>query len=219
MRKIKDMLRIERPREKLIEYGTDSLNLSELIAILLRTGTKKNSLLQISKKVQNILLTNPNPTIDDLTKIDGVGKVKAIEILSCIEIGKRLLLKKETEVILTPKDVWENMSDIRSSNKENFIVFFLDVRNQVLKREIISIGTLNESLVHPREVFQPAILNSASNIILAHNHPSGDTEPSLADIMITKELIKAGKILGIEIKDHIIVTKNDWASLSELGEM
>jgi len=124
-----------------------------------------------------------------------------------------MLKDKKSSIILNPKDVWERMMDVRGSKKEHFVVFYLDSRNQEIQREIISVGTINESLVHPREVFEGAIKNNASAIIIAHNHPSGNLEPSQADIEITKKLINAGRILDIKILDHIIVGKETWSKI------
>ena len=138
-----------------------------------------------------------------------MGTVKASEIIACFELGRRMLKDKKFSILLSPKDVWERMEDIRGSKKEHFVVFYLDSRNQEIERDIISIGTLNESLVHPREVFEGAIKNNAAAIIVAHNHPSGDLKPSQDDIEITKKLIHAGKILDIEVIDHIIVSAHN----------
>jgi DNA repair protein RadC len=151
-------------------------------------------------------------SLDELKNIHGLGKVKAVEIIACLELGRRLLKGKKSSILLSPKDVWARMEDIRGSKKEYFVVFYLDSRNQEIKREIVSVGTLNESLVHPREVFEGAIKNSAASIILAHNHPSGDLDPSQADVEITKKLIHAGKILDIKIVDHVIVSISDCKS-------
>ncbi len=208
MLKIKDIPKLDRPREKLEKYGPGKLSDSELLAILLRTGTKDLNVLKLSQKIlkefegERIL----DVTIDELKKIHGLGVVKACEILACFELGKRILKGKQNSILLSPKDVWERMEDIRGSKKEHFVVFYLDSRNQEIKREIISIGTLNESLVHPREVFEGAIKNNAASIIVAHNHPSGDLEPSHDDIEITKKLIYASKILDITLISHIIVS-------------
>ena len=116
-------------------------------------------------------------------------------------------------LILSPKDVWENCKDIRDQKKEYFVVFYLDTRNQEIEREVISVGTLNANLVHPREVFEPAIKHSCAQIIVSHNHPSGNPEPSTDDIRMTKRLIEAGNILGIEMIDHVIVTKKAYLSI------
>lgn len=213
--RVKDKPRIERPREKLEKYGPEKLKDSELLAILLRTGTKELDVMKLSQKIlrdfedEKIL----NVTINDLQKIHGLGLAKSCEIVACFELGKRKLRGKKTTILLTPKDVWGAMSDIRTSKKEHFVVFHLNARNQEIEREIISVGTVNASLVHPREVFEGAVKNNASSIILAHNHPSGDMEPSQDDIDITKRLVHAGKILDIRVVDHVIVTDKEFKSL------
>ncbi len=172
--KIKDIPKIDRPREKLERYGVEKLKDAELLAILLRTGTKDINVLKLSEKILNKFKNQKfeNVSIDDLKKIHGLGSVKACEIIACFELGRRMLKDKKSSILLTPKDVWQRMEDIRDSKKEHFVVFYLDSRNQEIQREIISIGTLNESLVHPREVFEGAIKNNASSIIVVHNHPS-----------------------------------------------
>lgn len=144
-----------------------------------------------------------------------MGPAKACEIVACFELGKRLLKSKKAGIYLKPRDVWEELKDLRDYKKEHFVIFYLDSRNQEIKREIISVGSLNANLVHPREVFEPAVRNLAAQIILAHNHPSGDPEPSEDDLEITKRLVESGKILGIEVIDHIIVTKGGFLSLKE----
>jgi len=215
MARIADVVKSDRPREKLEKYGPGKLKDEELLAILLRTGTKEMGVMKLSQKIlrdykdEKILEVG----IKDLQKIHGLGLAKACEIVACFELGKRKLKGKETNVILSPKDVWERMSDIRASRKEHFAVFYLDSRSQEIEREIISVGTLNESLVHPREVFEGAIKNNAASIIVAHNHPSGDTEPSQDDVDITKKLVHAGKILDIRVVDHVIVTDKESRSI------
>jgi len=144
-----------------------------------------------------------------------LGAAKACEIVACFELGRRFLQNKKSRIYLTPKDVWNELKDIRDNKKEHFVIFFLDARNQEIKREIISVGSLNANLVHPREVFEPAVRHLAAQIILAHNHPAGDAEPSEDDLKITKRLSEAGKILDIELIDHIIVTKNNYFSFKE----
>lgn len=206
--KIKDIPKIDRPREKLERYGVEKLTDVELLAILLRTGTKDTNVIKLSEKILNKFKNQKfeNVSIDDLKKIHGLGSVKACEIISCFELGRRMLKDKKSSILLTSKDVWQRMEDIRGSKKEHFVVFYLDSRNQEIKREIISIGTLNESLVHPREVFEGAIKNNASSIIVVHNHPTGNVDPSMDDLSLTKRLVEAGKILGVEVVDHIIVS-------------
>jgi len=197
------------------KYGPERLSDVELLAIILRTGTKDLNVLKLAQKILQKFEKEKfvNVTINDLKDIHGLGKVKSGEILACFELGRRMLKDKKSSIILNPKDVWERMMDVRGSKKEHFVVFYLDSRNQEIQREIISVGTINESLVHPREVFEGAIKNNASAIIIAHNHPSGNLEPSQADIEITKKLINAGRILDIKILDHIIVGKETWSKI------
>jgi len=215
MVKLKDTPKFDRPREKMEKYGPSKLSDIELLAILLRTGTKDSNVLKLSQKILQKFKNEKfvNITISELKTIHGLGTAKACEIIACFELGKRILKDKKSYILLSPKDVWERMEDIRGSKKEHFVVFYLDSRNQEIQREIISIGTLNESLVHPREVFEGAVKNNASSIIIAHNHPSGNIEPSQADIEITKKLVHAGKILDIRIIDHIIVANNSWVKI------
>ena len=212
--KIKDLPKIDRPREKLEKYGPEKLSNSELLAILLRTGGKGINVVELSnkilKKFSGAGLSMAN--IKELKNTFGLGSAKACEIVACFELGRRLLQDKQSSLLLSPQDVWNELKDIRDNKKEHFVIFFLDSRNQEIKREIISVGSLNANLVHPREVFEPAVRHLAAQIIIAHNHPSGDTEPSEEDLIITKRLTEAGKILGIEIVDHIIAGKSGYFS-------
>lgn len=217
MPKLKDTPKIDRPREKLIKYGPNRLSTSELLAIILGTGIRGTNVIELANKILKKIgsINLKEVKFNDLIEISGLGPVKACEIIACIEIGKRLLKDKKTALIMKPLDVWGELKDIRNHKKEHFVVFYLDSRYQEIKREIISIGTLDENLIHPREVFEPAIINNAAQVIIAHNHPSGNVEPSNEDIAITKRLTDAGKILGIEILDHIIVGSNGYLSLKE----
>jgi DNA repair protein RadC len=218
---IRDLPRIERPREKLLKYGAGRLSAPELLAILLGTGKKGESVLLVAKKLlkaapfENL----PSLTPGDFRKISGIGPAKTCELLASIELGKRLFQNKKVIIsqLLSPQDVFDSLKDIRESKKEHFLVIFLDSRNQQIHREIISIGTINASLVHPREVFEPAVKHLAVQVILAHNHPSGDLEPSEEDLSVNKRLIEAGKLLGIEVLDHIIVSKTAFTSFKEKG--
>lgn len=215
MPKIKDISLQDRPREKLERYGPEKLSDAELLAILLRTGTKEQSVIQLAQKVIQKYKGKgvSSVAVEELKKIHGLGTAKACEIVACFELGRRILKDKPTIVHLTAKDVWERMADVRASKKEHFVVFYLDSRNKENERAVISVGTLNASLVHPREVFELAIQHSARGIILSHNHPSGDPAPSQEDLDITRKLISAGEILGITVIDHVIVTKDAWRSM------
>jgi DNA repair protein RadC len=218
---IRDLPRVERPREKLLKYGPERLSDPELVAIILRTGRIGESVLSVAKKLLKTTSLDKLPALScqDLCKISGIGSVKACELLASIELGKRLFLNKKVTIaqLLKPGDVFDSLKDIRESKKEHFVVLFLDSRNQQIHREIISVGTINASLVHPREVFEPAVKHLAVQVILAHNHPSGDLEPSEEDLSVNKRLVEAGKILGVEILDHIIVTKDSYSSFKENG--
>jgi DNA repair protein RadC len=212
--KIKELPKIERPREKLIHYGAARLSNSELLALLLRSGKKGENVVNLAGKILKKYKAEnlPHLTYNEFKGFPGLGPAKACEIVACFELGKRLLKDKKVQLYLNPEDVWKELKDIRDNKKEHFIIFYLDTRNQEIKREIISIGSLNASLVHPREVFEPAIKHLAAQVILAHNHPSGTLEPSEDDLAVNKRLVEAGKILGIEVIDHIIVTKDGYLS-------
>lgn len=219
--KLKDLPNFERPREKLIEKGASALKKEELLAIVLRTGIKGKNVLTVAR---DILSEYGNKKLLDvsfkeLKNMRGVGASKAAQILAALELGKRLYQEKIVkEVYLaSPEDVAKEVAHIRENKKENFIALYLDARNRLIHKETISIGTLNASLVHPREVFEPALTHHAAAIIVAHNHPSGDPEPSKDDREITKRLVEAGKILGIEVTDHLIVAGDTFMSFKEHG--
>lgn len=217
MAKIKDIPKIEQPRERLEKYGPGKLSEAELLAILLGTGTKGIHVLDLARKILRKISGEAmkDVSVEELKKIHGLGSAKACEIVAALEFGKRLLQGKRAALLLSPQDAWNELKDIRNHKKEHFVIFFLDSRNQEVRREIISVGTLNASLVHPREVFEPAIQCLASHILIAHNHPSGNCEPSEEDIELTKRLADAGKILGIEIIDHVIVSPSGFLSFKE----
>ena len=174
--------------------------------------------LGLKEERNEITKRNAEKFTKELTSFDGYKPCLGdpIEIQAIWEIAKRFAGKK-THIYLKPRDIWEELRDIRGLKKEHFVVFFLDTKNQEIKREIVSIGTLNYNLVHPREVFEPAVKHLAGSIIIAHNHPSGCLEPSDDDIALTKRLIQAGKILGIEVLDHVIVTKESFTSMKSKG--
>ena len=203
------------PREKLIRYGPGKLRDFELLAIILGSGTKGKNVLELSREILK-RWREPglgSATLDELTQIRGLGRVKAGEIVACLELGRRVLKDKQAVLLLTPKDVWERMVDVRESKKEHLVVFYLDSHSQETRRDIVSVGTIDATMAHPREVFEEAIKHNAGSILLAHNHPSGDTTPSQADLEITKKIASAGKLLDIELVDHVIVTKSSWKSI------
>jgi len=222
---IKDYPVNERPRERLIGHGPESLTNQELIAIILRTGTKDESVLQISQKlIQHFdgLRMLKHATLEELTSLKGIGKAKAIQLLASLELGKRIATLQEVEryVIRSPEDGANYvMEEMRFLSQEHFVCIYLNTKNQVLFRKTIFIGSLNSSIVHPREVFKEALKRSAASIICVHNHPSGDPTPSREDIDVTKRLVECGKMMGIELLDHIIIGEKRYVSLKEKGYM
>jgi DNA repair protein RadC len=220
---IRDFPQDERPRERFIQNGPESLSNHELIAILLRTGTKDESVLQLS----NRLLTNfeglrllKAATLEEMTEIKGIGQAKAIQVLAAVEIGRRIanLNYNDRYVIRSPEDGANYvMNDMRFLSQEHFVCLYLNTKNQVLHKQTIFIGSLNASIVHPREVFREALKRSAASIICLHNHPSGDPAPSREDIEVTKRLVECGKMIGIDLLDHLIIGENKFVSLKEKG--
>ncbi len=216
---IQDMPRVERPREKLMRYGPGKLADEELLALLLRTGARGKGVLELAGELLRRFggAELAKAGFAELKAAPGLGPARACEIAAAFELGRRYLGGKKAGIYLKPRDIWEELRDIRDQKKEHFVVFFLDTRNQEIKREIVSIGTLNYNLVHPREVFEPAVKNLAASVIVAHNHPSGCLEPSDEDLSLTKRLAQAGKLLGIELLDHVIVAREGFMSFKQKG--
>jgi DNA repair protein RadC len=211
--RIKDTSKVDRPREKLIKYGPKKLTDAELLAIILRTGAKGINAVELSRKILRTAKNNiTDITIKELREIKGVGNVKACQIIASLELSKRLGREGSTQQLVSPEAVFTSVKEIRNSRKEHLLAIYLDIKNREISREIISVGTLTANLVHPREIFEPAVKNLAAGIIIVHNHPSGETEPSKEDIEVTKQLRKAGELMGIPILDHLIVTKNNFYS-------
>jgi DNA repair protein RadC len=216
------MINNELPRERLILNGPRTLSNSELIAILLEKGAKGNSVFQISKKLAETysLKELSELGINSLSKIHGIGSAKACRISAAFELGKRLSLTPELSTEITcAEDVYNLMKNLKYENQENFVVLFLDTRKKLIRKKILFIGTLDSTIVHPREIFNYAVKESSSSIILVHNHPSGDPMPSQEDILITKQIRKAGDIIGIPVLDHVIIGNNKFISLKDLKEI
>lgn len=220
---MKDLPQAERPRERLRKYGADVLSTPELLAILLRTGTSQMSVLELAHHLLSTfggLRNLVKADMEDLKKIKGMGTCKAAEVKAAIELGKRIALldREERPVIRTPRDVADLlMQDMRYLDREHFKAVFLNVKNQVLDVVTVSVGTLNSSLVHPRELFKDAIKASSSGVILVHNHPSGDPTPSDNDKELTIRLCEAGKVLGISVLDHVVIGDSRYVSFRETG--
>lgn len=213
----------QRPRERMIEYGADALSHAELLAILIRTGTKNQSAVQLSSQLLQqcgSLRELVDMSLEELTTIKGIGQAKALQLLAGIELGKRVARSSLGDVVTvrSPYDAaMYMMEEMRYLKKEHFVCLFLNTKNHIIGKETLSMGTLNASLVHPREVFRAAIRISSASIICMHNHPSGDPAPSPEDIQITKRLVEAGTLLGIEILDHLIIGDGTFVSLKEQG--
>ncbi|MUK86972.1 DNA repair protein RadC [Ornithinibacillus sp. L9] len=220
---IKDVPKEDRPRERLLKLGASHLSNQEILAILLGSGTKEESVMALANRVlmhfEGLKLLK-DATIEELTAIKGIGSAKGVLILSAIEIGKRMNEYKPLEryVIRSPEDGADYiMEELRSLKQEHFVVLFLNTKNQIIHRQTIFIGSLNASIVHPREVFREAVKRSAASIIVAHNHPSGDPTPSQEDIHVTRRLVESGKMIGIELLDHLVIGDRKFVSLKEKG--
>ncbi|RQD70626.1 MAG: JAB domain-containing protein [Tindallia sp. MSAO_Bac2] len=219
---IKEMPETERPREKLLSEGPQILSNAELIGIILSSGTQNQTAIDLGKAVlcqsNEGLSFLRNCTIQELMEIKGIGLAKASQIIAAAELGKRLAItgRDSRYRIKCPEDISRLvMEDLRHLKKEVFNILLLNTKHEVISVEKISVGSLNASIVHPREVFQPAIRKSSSAIILVHNHPSGDPTPSKEDVNITKRLVESGDLLGISVLDHVIIGDNIYVSLRE----
>src|SRR5574342_396494 len=220
---IRDFPQNERPRERFITNGPHSLSNHELVAILLRTGTSQESVLHLSNRhlshFEGLRMLKA-ASLEEITSIKGIGKAKAIQLLAAVELGRRIsnIAYDDRYVIRSPEDGANFvMNDMRFLSQEHFVCLYLNTKNQVIHKQTIFIGSLNASIVHPREVFREALKRSAASIIAAHNHPSGDPAPSREDIEVTKRLVECGKIIGIEVLDHIIIGDQKYVSLKEKG--
>ncbi|QKY69583.1 DNA repair protein RadC [Lentibacillus sp. CBA3610] len=220
---IKDVPKEDRPRERLLNFGPSHLSNQELLAILIGSGTKDESVMSLSNRVLmhfeglNLL---KDATIEELTAIKGIGSAKGVLLLSALELGKRLNQYKPDDryVIRSPEDGADYvMEEMRNLSQEHFVVLFLNTKNQIIHRQTIFIGSLNASIVHPREIYREAVKRSAASIICAHNHPSGDPSPSQEDIHVTRRLVESGKMIGIELLDHLVIGDRKFISLKEKG--
>ena len=220
---IRDYPQNERPRERFIQNGPQSLSNHELLALLLGTGSREESVLQLANRMltqfEGLRLLK-DATLQELTEIKGVGKAKAIHVLAAVEIGRRISnhTLDDRYVIRSPEEGAKYlMNDMRFLTQEHFVCLYLNTKNQIIHKQTIFIGSLNASIVHPREVYKEAVRRSAASVICVHNHPSGDPTPSREDIEVTKRLSESGKIVGIELLDHLIIGENKYVSLKEKG--
>ena len=220
MYKIKDLPISERPRERLKEVGVNNLTDKEIISIILKTGTKDKNVNELSIELLNkySLIEFKDLSLNDLIKIKGIGEVKAIELLTSIELGKRIFLRENNKLrkLDNAKSIWNDSKYLFDGLKQEcFYCYYFNNKQELLKRKLIYMGTINSSTTHTREIFKEAYLLSASFIVCLHNHPTGDVTPSKADIEFTKALIKTGEIQKIPVIDHIIVGYNNYYSFYE----
>ncbi len=220
---IKELPLSERPRERMIKEGAAALSDADLLGVLLRTGTAEETAVQLGERIllaAGSLAELPRFGLDEFLAIKGMGPAKAVTLLAAIELANRLSSRSRYEslTISSPADAAGLViEEMRHYLREHFRVLLLDTKNKVLGMEEISIGSLNTSLVHPREVFRPAIRKACASVILIHNHPSGDPTPSSEDIAVTRRLYEAGRLLGIEVLDHVVIGDGRFVSFREKG--
>ena len=221
--RIKDWPEDERPREKLLRRGVHALSDAELLAILIRTGTGRQTALDLALRIlssERNLRGVAGKTPVELMRVDGIGEAKSVELVAAFEIGRRVQGAKgeDRRIIRSPEDVASfMMPKLRDLRQEEFHVLVLDSKNGLKLERKVSTGTLNASLVHPREVYKIAIDHDGASIIVVHNHPSGNAEPSREDIEITRQLVEAGKVVGIPLHDHLIIAGDTHTSFAERG--
>jgi len=227
--RIKDQPVSERPRERLVEHGADALSHAELIAILLRTGLKGTNAVEIGKQLLNKYRTLgalAKASVADLQQVKGIGRDKAVTLVAAFALARKMAgdLQRESPVLDNPEAIVQLLREQNLvKNVETLQVLLLNTRRRLIRVEPVTDGTIDTLLVHPREVFKAAIAANAAAVVLAHNHPSGDPTPSEADIKVTRDLIRAGQLLKIEVLDHVIIGRataerpKDYASLRELG--
>lgn len=216
MKTISELDSVDKPREKLTKNGAGSLKDYELLAILLGSGTKDKDVLKLSREIIKLFEDDfETISLEKLTSIHGLGLAKSSQILSAIELSKRYLIKQNKKVS-SAGDIFDELQEYKNKQQEYFLTITLDGANHIIQTRVVSIGTLNRSLIHPREVFADAITDRCASIIIAHNHPSGLLEASQEDIMITLRLQESTKLLGIELLDHIIISKNGYLSMKDL---
>jgi DNA repair protein RadC len=217
---VHDLPASDRPRERLKRLGAEALSTAELLACIMGSGTRGNPVVMTSQKLlsefgnlQNIA----SASIQELSRSRGIGEARAIQVKAAIEIGRRLAdpdYAEKGKPIQSPQEAFSSMQEkLRGKKREHFYVLCLDTRNRVNNKKQVSMGNLDSSIVHPREVFKDAISSLAAAVIFVHNHPSGDLEPSAEDINLTKRLVEAGELLGIPVLDHIIVSDKGYTSL------
>ncbi|MBN2109609.1 MAG: DNA repair protein RadC [Methanosarcinaceae archaeon] len=221
---IREMPEDERPRERLLKFGPEALSNAELLAIILRTGSRKENVVNMCSRIfsEYSLKQLSQANINQLMQIHGIGAAKAAQIAAVFELARKLesFTDEPKRKIRSPADVYSLLyPKMREQKRERLVALLLDTKNQVLREEIISIGTLNANIVHPREVFKAALMESCASVIISHNHPSGDPTPSREDIAVTEKLVEGGKLLGIDLLDHVVIGDGRYVSLKDEGYM
>lgn len=220
---IREMPRNERPRERLEKYAAHTIQTHELIAIILRTGNREVSALELAKKLlyrYGSLKALSNAPLKEYMTVKGIGFSKAIELKAAFELGKRSVLETfdQTIPLRSPESIYLYVKDhLEMKTQEYLLGLYLNTKGELLKKEVLFIGSLNTSVVHPREIFKHAVINSAASIVICHNHPSGDPTPSTHDIEVTKIIHKNGKMMDIPLMDHVIIGRDRYFSFKEKG--
>ena len=220
---ISELTVFDRPREKILSRGAGALTDEEILAAVIGSGCGRDGVLAVARRLLGELGLDAlgSKGADDLMSIKGIGRARACQVAAALELGRRLFQPKEDSppVITGPESAFTLLRDLGHRKREHFVAIYLNARNALISRETISIGSLNASLVHPREVFFPAVRDLTVNIILAHNHPSGDVTPSREDVELTRRLVKVGEMMGIEVLDHLVVGGRRFVSLKSKGLM
>lgn len=217
MKKIKELPEFSRPREKLKEKGAQSLSDTELIALILGSGSRGQDVMAIASKAARMIAKHKGSiSLEMLTDIEGIGLAKAAQILAGFELSRRYIIRESVK-ISEAKDVVPLLKDIADKHQEYFVCISLNGAHEVIEKRIVTVGLLNKTQVHPREVFADVITDRAAAVILSHNHPSGELEPSASDLKVQQQLTEASKILGINLLDHIIISKRGYYSFQEHG--
>ncbi len=217
MKALKNLHKLDQPREKLAHRGTQALKNEELLAVLLGSGVKGKDVLKLSREIIALLENDfDGLTLDKLCQVHGLGMAKASQVLASIELSRRYLIRSNKK-IRSASDIYDELSGYANKKQEHFLTITVDGASHLINTRVVFIGTLNQSIVHPREVFADAIEDRAAGIIIAHNHPSGTLKASHADIRITDRLKDVSRLVGIELIDHVIISKNGYYSFCDEG--
>lgn len=216
-KKISDLLPSQRPREKLFSLGAANLADEELLALILGFGTKRRNVLSLAQIILKMfpIAKLPQLTVSDISRIDGIGKAQGGKILSAVELGRRVFANTLASKLLAPQDAIQEAGELRTKSQEHLLALYLNARYELIEKHTISIGSLSKNIIEPRDIFRHAVVLPSPFLLLIHNHPSGDVTPSDDDILFTKRLVKAGKLLGCNIVDHIILAGKDYFSFRE----